>query len=80
MGAPLKLIGLQIFLWSTFSRSSNAFSAFRSWKSPTASGSTEHRAAAFLIWSLLMPGSVDLALRRLDFREDLCEVSGSTVG
>ena len=39
-----------------FSRSSSSFSAFRSWKSPTASSSTEHRAAAFLIWPKLMSG------------------------
>ena len=78
MSVPLKLIGLQVFFLSIFSRSSSGFSAFRSWKSPIASGSIEHRVAALLIWSLLISGELDLALRRL-----LCEggpTSGSTGG
>ena len=65
MGAPLKLSGLHVFFFCTFSKSSSGFSAFRSWKSPIASGSTEHRVIAFLVCSLFMSGDLDLALCRL---------------
>ena len=68
MGALLKLTGLETFMSSTFSRSSSGFKAFRSWKSATVSGSTEHRAVAFLICSNLRSGFLDFASRRLGFR------------
>ena len=68
MGALLKLTGLETFMSFTFSRSSSGFKAFRSWKSETASGSTEHRAAVFLICSKLRSGFLDFACRRLGFR------------
>ena len=35
-----------MFMLLIFSRFSSGFSAFRSWKSPTASSSTEHKSAA----------------------------------
>ena len=53
MGALLKFTGFVTFCPFTFSRFSSGFSAFRSWKSPTASGSTGHKAAAFLICSIV---------------------------
>ena len=41
-----------MFLLFIFSRLSSGFSAFRSWKSATASSSTEHKAAARCICSI----------------------------
>ena len=72
MGAPLKLIGLQTLFLSTFSRSSSGFSVFRSWKSPSASSPTEHRAAALNCSSLKsrLIGLAALACRRLNFCGD----------
>ena len=49
MAALLKFAGFDTFRFLTFSKLSNGFSAFRSWKSPTASSSTEHKAAACCI-------------------------------
>ena len=46
MAALLKFAGFDTFKFFTFSKLSNGFSAFRSWKSPTASSSAEHKAAA----------------------------------
>ena len=68
MGALLKLTGLETFMFFNFSRTSSGFSAFRSWKSTTASGFTEHRVAAFLTCSKLMSRFLDFACRRLGFR------------
>ena len=65
MGALLKFSGFDILFSLTFSKSSNGFSAFRSWKSPIASGSTEDRAVAFLQCSRLASRKADLVLRRL---------------
>ena len=44
MAALLKFAGFETFKFFILSRLSSVFSAFRSWKSPTASGSTEHKA------------------------------------
>ena len=49
MAALLKFTGLETFKFFILSRLSSGFSAFRSWKSPTASSSTEHKAAACCI-------------------------------
>ena len=49
MAALRKFAGFLTFSSFTFSKLSNGFSAFRSWKSPTASSSAEHRAAAYCI-------------------------------
>ena len=49
MAALLKFTGFETFRFCIFSRLSSGFSAFRSWKSPTASSSTEHKAAACCI-------------------------------
>ena len=46
MAALLKFEGFVMFKSFIFSKLSSGFSAFRSWKSPTASSSTEHKAAA----------------------------------
>ena len=46
MAALLKFAGFETFKSLTFSKLSNSFSSFRSWKSPTASSSAEHKAAA----------------------------------
>ena len=46
IAALLKLTRLDTFISLIFSRLSSGFSAFRSWKSPTAFSSTEHKAAA----------------------------------
>ena len=65
MGALRKFTGFATFCPLIFSRLSSGFSAFRSWKSPTASGSTEHKAAAFLICSSVQ--SCFFSPCRLDF-------------
>ena len=51
MNASLKLKGLETFFLLNFSKSSNDFSVFRSWKSEIASRSVEHRATAAGIWN-----------------------------
>ena len=68
MGAHLKLTGLETFMSFTFFMTCSDFKAFRNWKSETASGSTEHRAAAFLICLKLRSGFLDFASCRLGFR------------
>ena len=50
MAALLKFTGFETFRFCILSRLSSGFSAFRSWKSPTASSSTEHKAAACCIF------------------------------
>ena len=65
-GCTLKIDWIGNFLFFIFSRFCSGFSAFQSWKSPTASSSTEHKAAAFLICSMLMSGFLDSC--RLSFR------------
>ena len=46
MAALLKFAGFETFNSLIFSSLANGFCAFRSWKSPTASSSAEHKAAA----------------------------------
>ena len=46
MAALLKFAGFETFSSLIFSKEANGFSAFRSWKSSTASSSAEHKAAA----------------------------------
>ena len=67
MGAPLEFNEFEtfFFFFFFFSRSSSGFCAFRIWKSPIASRSTEHRAAAFSYCSLLTSSETDLVIRRL---------------
>ena len=52
MGALLKFTRFDTFNFIIFSKLSSGFSTFQSWKSPTASSSTEHKAVAFLICSM----------------------------
>ena len=46
MAALLKFVGFETLRFWIFSKLANGFSAFRSWKSPTASSSAEHKAEA----------------------------------
>ena len=64
-GCTPKIYRVRHVLSFNFSMLSSGFSAFRSWKSPTASGSTEHKAAAFLICSSVQ--SSFFSPCRLDF-------------
>ena len=52
MAAIRKFAGFVTFISLTFSKLSNGFSAFRSWKSPTASSSVEYKAAAHCIYPI----------------------------
>ena len=65
MSAPLKFNGLDTLFSLIFSKSSSGFSAFRIWKLPIASRSTEHRATAFLTFFSFISGETNLVLRRI---------------
>ena len=74
MAALRKFAGLETSKSLILSRFSSSFSAFRSWKSPTASSSTEHKSAA--CWNCWIVNSspscrfIFFASRRVMFLSD----------